>query len=62
MLPLFWAIDFNVDPLCSVIGQRNGNDVVVLDELFLTDSNTAELGDAFINRISRWCHPLAARA
>jgi hypothetical protein len=53
-LPLFWAIDFNVDPLCSVIGQRDGNNVYVLEEIVLKDSNTTALGGAFLDRISRW--------
>ena len=54
MLQLFWAIDFNVDPLCSVIGQRDGDNVYVLDEIVLTDSNTTALGEAFLKKISRW--------
>jgi hypothetical protein len=54
LLPLFWAIDFNVNPLCSVIGQRDGNNVYVLDEIALKDSNTAALGGAFLDKISSW--------
>jgi hypothetical protein len=60
MLPLFWALDFNVDPLCSVIGQRDGDNVSVLEEIVLTDSNTAALGEAFLKKISRWGLPLAS--
>lgn len=46
-LPLFWSLDFNVNPLCSVIGQRDGDDVYVLDELVLADSNTPAACQAF---------------
>ena len=53
MLPLFWALDFNVDPLCSVIGQRNGDEVSILDEIVLNDSNTTALGEEFLKRASR---------
>jgi len=53
MLPLFWALDFNVDPLCSVIGQRNGDEVSILDEIVLNDSNTTALGEEFLRRKSR---------
>src|ERR1700722_4793779 len=38
--PLFWAVDFNIDPLCSVIGQIINNRVYILDELILPNSNT----------------------
>ena len=53
MLPLIWALDFNVDPLCSVIGQRNGDEVSILDEIVLADSNTTALGEEFLKRVSR---------
>ncbi len=39
-LPLFWSLDFNIHPMCSVIGQRDGDRVYILDELMLPDSNT----------------------
>jgi hypothetical protein len=48
LLPLFWSLDFNVNPMCSVIGQRDGDLVYVLDELVLPDSNTYKACDAFI--------------
>ncbi|HSP70468.1 MAG TPA: terminase family protein, partial [Bryobacteraceae bacterium] len=53
-LSLFWAVDFNVNPMCSVIGQRDGDNVYVLDELALPDSNTWAACEAFLNRIGRW--------
>jgi len=29
-LPLFWSLDFNVNPLCSIIGQREGRSSIHL--------------------------------
>ena len=49
--PLFWAIDFNVNPMCSVIGQQIGERVHVLEELVLPQSNTWRLCEEFIQRI-----------
>jgi hypothetical protein len=49
-LPLFWSLDFNVNPMCSVIGQRDGNHVYVLDELILPDSNTEAALEEFMER------------
>ena len=34
-LPLLWALDFNVDPMCSVVVQMHGKEVRVLDEIVL---------------------------
>ena len=53
-LPLFWSLDFNVNPMCSVIGQRDGDRVYILDELALPDSNTWAACEAFLSRIGRW--------
>ena len=39
-LPLFWSLDFNIDLMCAIIGQRDRNRVYVLTELVLRDSNT----------------------
>ena len=53
-LPLFWSLDFNVNPMCSVIGQRDGDRVHVLAELVLPDSNTWAACEAFLNRIGEF--------
>jgi len=53
-LPLFWSLDFNVNPMCSVIGQRDGDSVFVLDELVLPDSNTWAACQAFLSRIEKF--------
>src|SRR5689334_15348046 len=39
-VPLIWSLDFNVNPMCSIVAQRVGETVYVLDELVLPDSNT----------------------
>lgn len=59
-LPLCWSLDFNINPMCSVIcqieDQSDRTDVLlgrrrlvinVIDELFLPDSNTPEACDEF---------------
>jgi hypothetical protein len=40
---VFWSLDFNVNPMCSVIGQRDGDEVRILDELVLPDSHLGDL-------------------
>lgn len=53
-LPLFWALDFNINPMCSVIGQREGEWVYVLDEIVLPDSNTVAACEEFLERTRQW--------
>src|ERR1019366_9948225 len=53
-LPLFWSLDFNVNPMCSVIGQRDGNRIRVLDEIVLANSNTGAACDEFLRRANGW--------
>jgi hypothetical protein len=53
-LPLFWSLDFNVNPMCSVIGQRDGDWLNILDELFLPDSHTQAACQEFHRRVSPW--------
>jgi hypothetical protein len=55
-LPLVWAMDFNVDPMTSVIGQyqkgfRQDLDVAwVIEEIVLQDSNTYKMCEEFAKR------------
>jgi hypothetical protein len=49
-LPLEWALDFNVDPMASVIAQSSGGHVWVVDEIYLRDSTTAEACEEFTRR------------
>jgi hypothetical protein len=49
--PVVWALDFNVDPMCSVIAQveRNG-EVSVLDEIALKRATTEQACEEFEKR------------
>jgi hypothetical protein len=50
-LPLLWALDFNVDPMCSVIAQvRRDGRVVVLDEIVLSRASTYDACAEFTSR------------
>ena len=51
---LFWALDFNVNPLCSVLGQTTGGIVQILEEVILHDSNTLAACEAFAMRTRKW--------
>ena len=51
---IFWALDFNINPMCSVIGQREGEWVHVLDEIVLPDSNTGAACEEFLERTKQW--------
>jgi hypothetical protein len=46
-LPLFWTLDFNVDPMCSLIVQREGDDLRVLDEIVLHRASTLNACEEF---------------
>ena len=49
-LPLFWALDFNVDPMSSIVAQKKGEEVRVLDEIVLSRASTHEACEEFMNR------------
>jgi Terminase large subunit, T4likevirus-type, N-terminal len=44
--PLCWSLDFNVNPMCSVIGQNIGDEIHVVDEMILMQSNTERLASS----------------
>jgi phage terminase large subunit len=46
-LPLFWALDFNVDPMSSVIAQKVGGETHVLDEIVLSRASTRDACEEF---------------
>ena len=54
-LPLRWSLDFNVDPMCSVVAQIQKGVVHVVDELVLGRSSTPEVCEEFLKRHGR--HP-----
>lgn len=45
--PLCWALDFNVEPMCALVGQRVGRLFRVHHEIVLDTGNVAEAADAF---------------
>lgn len=54
-VPLLWALDFNVDPMCSVIAQRAGDTLRVLDEIVIGRASTWDACEEFWNRFGH--HP-----
>jgi hypothetical protein len=52
-LPLCWALDFNVDPMSSVIAQIGREMVFVLDEIVLRRGTTQEACREFLDRYPR---------
>ncbi|MFN3324136.1 MAG: terminase large subunit domain-containing protein [Bryobacteraceae bacterium] len=48
--PLLWALDFNVDPMCSIVAQRLEEALHVLDEIVLRRASTTEACEAFLAR------------
>ena len=52
--PVLWAMDFNVTPLCSVICQRIGDRLHVIDEIVLLDSGTLSACNEFRRRTLPW--------
>ena len=56
--PLYWSLDFNMNPMCSVLAQKLPDGTVhVLDEMILSDSNTQAACEEFRQRTSPWVRP-----
>jgi hypothetical protein len=51
--PLMWALDFNVDPMSSVVAQIVGGKVKVLSEIVLRNATTMEACAEFLKRYPR---------
>ncbi|MGB9454726.1 MAG: terminase family protein [Bryobacteraceae bacterium] len=49
-LPLLWALDFNVDPMSSLVVQIAGGKVRVLDEIVVRNGTTMEACEEFLRR------------
>jgi hypothetical protein len=49
-LPLLWALDFNVDPMSSVVVQLARGRVQVLDEIVIRHGTTREACEEFLKR------------
>lgn len=56
--PLLWALDFNVDPMASVVAQVVGETVHVLDEIVLRHATTQEACEEFCRRFPRHSQPV----
>jgi hypothetical protein len=52
-LPLLWALDFNVDPMSSLVVQLVRGKVRVLDEIVLRHATTAEACEEFLKRFPK---------
>ena len=52
-LPLLWALDFNVDPMCSVVAQISGESVFAIDEIAMSRVSTSEACEEFRQRFPR---------
>ncbi len=50
MRPLLWALDFNVDPMSSIVAQQSGDSVRVFDEIVLRRATTQQACEEFAER------------
>ncbi len=53
--PLWWAMDFNINPNCSLIGQTINGKIRVLEELVLPNTHTPGACEEFLARTEKWC-------
>jgi hypothetical protein len=57
-LPLIWSLDFNINPMASIIAQCDEaygrKRVHVLQEIVLPDSHTVEMCREFLRRTAQW--------
>lgn len=53
-IPLRWALDFNVDPMSSVVAQLRDGVLEVLDEIVLSRATTEEACAEFARRYPEW--------
>ncbi len=53
-VPLLWALDFNVEPMSSLIAQVVGDEIGVYDEIVLARASTREACEEFRNRFPTW--------
>jgi len=51
--PLLWALDFNVDPMSSVVAQIYDGRVTVLDEIILRHATTRQACQEFLKRFPK---------
>ncbi|MFZ0594604.1 MAG: terminase family protein [Bryobacteraceae bacterium] len=51
--PLYWSLDFNVSPLCSVLAQEDGGGIRVIAEICLQNATVSDAVEALHSRIAR---------
>lgn len=47
---LLWSLDFNINPMSSVVGVRRDDTVYIVDEIVLRTSSTPEVCEEFVRR------------
>ena len=52
--PLLWSLDFNVNPMCSLVVQRDGENMRVLDEIVMKRASTIDACEEFVRRYPAW--------
>lgn len=56
--PICWAMDFNVNPMSSVVAQMVGTEIRVLQEIILPNSNTEDSCRVFRERVQPYLDAL----
>jgi hypothetical protein len=51
---LCWSLDFNMNPMCSVLAQVHDSGVMVLEEMIMPDSNTLAACEEFLSRTEKY--------
>jgi hypothetical protein len=51
---LSWSLDFNMNPMCSVLAQVSNGTVFVVEEMILPDSNTLTACEELLKRTAKW--------
>jgi hypothetical protein len=51
--PLLWTLDFNVDPMSSLVAQRVDGKILVLDEIVIRNGTTSEACEEFVKRFKK---------
>jgi len=54
MHALLWSLDFNVNPMCSVVAQHDGETLWILDEIFLKNATTKQACMAFAEKYEKF--------
>jgi hypothetical protein len=52
-MPLYWSLDFNVTPLCSILAQTEGDEIRVLDEISLENATVGDAVEALHNKVGK---------